>query len=124
MDDDVVADQPDLGTPLDLALGDAATGNLADLGDVEYLQNLRIAEENLAQGRGQQPRHRRPHVVDQIVNDVVVADLHTGLVGEHFRLGVGTHVKTDHHGPGSVGKRNVGFGHAADAGVDNARLDL
>src|SRR5262245_22401870 len=48
VDDDVVANEPDLGTALDFALGHAATGDLADLGNVEHLQDLRIAEKDLA----------------------------------------------------------------------------
>src|SRR5262249_13798628 len=88
VDNDVIPDQAHARTTLDLALGDPAAGDLADPGNVEHLEDLRVAEENLAQGRRQQPRHRRLHVVDQIVDDVVVADLHSRLVGEHFRLRV------------------------------------
>src|SRR5256885_12515674 len=38
----VVADEADAGAALDAAVGDAAAGDLADLGDVEHLQDLRI----------------------------------------------------------------------------------
>src|SRR4029078_192779 len=37
VDDDVVADEAHLGAPLHRAFGDAAAGDLADLGDVELL---------------------------------------------------------------------------------------
>ncbi len=47
VDDDVVADQADAGATLDLAFGDAATRDLADLGDVEHLEDLGIADEGL-----------------------------------------------------------------------------
>ena len=53
---DVVADQADMRAPLDPAIGDAAARNVADLGDVEHLQDLGIAEEGLAQCRRQQDR--------------------------------------------------------------------
>src|SRR5262245_47756603 len=43
VDHDVVAQQAHLGAPLDLALGDHAAGDLADLADVEHLADLRIA---------------------------------------------------------------------------------
>ena len=45
VDDDVVADQADARATLDLAFGDTAAGDLADLGDVEDLQDLGIAEK-------------------------------------------------------------------------------
>src|SRR4051794_31150723 len=43
VDHDVVADQADVRTALDLAVSDAAAGDLADLGDVEDLQDLCVA---------------------------------------------------------------------------------
>ena len=63
VDDDVVAHQAHAGAALDLAFGDAAAGDLADLGDVEHLEDLGIAEEGLAALRRQQARHRRLHVI-------------------------------------------------------------
>src|SRR6478735_3081931 len=58
VDDDVVADQADIGAALDRAVGNAATGDLADLRDVEDLEDRRVAEHGLAQRRRQQARHR------------------------------------------------------------------
>src|SRR5436190_20219952 len=57
VDDDFCADQAHLGAALDLAFGNAATRDLADLGDVEHLQDLGIAEEDLAHRRRQQAGH-------------------------------------------------------------------
>ena len=80
------------------AFGDAAAGDLADLGDVEHLQDLGIAEEGLAQRRRQHARHRRLHVVHEVVDDVVVADLDAGALGSVARLLVGAHVEADDDG--------------------------
>jgi hypothetical protein len=55
VDDNVVADQADACATLDLAFGDTATGNLADLGDVEDLEDLGIAEEGLARSGDSMP---------------------------------------------------------------------
>ncbi len=74
MDDDVVAHQADACTTFDLAFGDAATRDLADLRDVEHLEDLGVAEEGLATLRREQTRHRRLHVIHEVVDDVVVAD--------------------------------------------------
>jgi hypothetical protein len=95
VDDNVVADQADACATLDLAFGDTATGNLADLGDVEHLEDLGVAEEGLAPFRRQHARHRRFHVIHQIVDDVVVADLDTVALGRVAGLLVGTHVEAD-----------------------------
>src|SRR5215475_11318041 len=106
VNDDVVANEPHLGAALDLAIRDAAARNPADLGNIEHLQNLGVAKEHLAHGRRQQPGHGLLHVVDQVVDDVVVADLDAGLVGGKFRLRVGTHVEAHHHGMRGAGQRH------------------
>ena len=81
VDHHVVADEAHLGAALDLAFDDAAAGDLADVRDVEHLEDLRLAEEDLADRRREQPRHRPFHVVDEIVDDVVVADLDAVAIG-------------------------------------------
>ena len=78
MDHHVVADQAHVRAALDLAVGDAAAGDLADLGHQEDLQDLRIAEHGLAPFRREQARHRLFHIVHEIVDDVVVADFGAG----------------------------------------------
>ena len=75
VDDDVVAEQADIGAALDDAFGDPAAGDLADLRDLEDLQDLGVAEEGLAPLGREHARHRRLHIVDEVVDDVVVADL-------------------------------------------------
>jgi hypothetical protein len=44
-------------------------------------QDFGVAEHGLAQRRRQHARHRRLHVVDEIVDDVVVADLDAVALG-------------------------------------------
>ena len=95
VDHDVVADQAHIGAALDHAVGDAAAGDLADLGDLEDLEDLRVAEHGLAQLRREQAGHRRFHVVDEVVDDVVVADLDAGALGRVARFLVGAHVEAD-----------------------------
>ena len=48
VNDDVVAQQAHLGAALDLAFGDLAARDLADLRDVEDLLDRRVAQEDLA----------------------------------------------------------------------------
>src|SRR5690606_32120837 len=68
----VVADHANLGTALHLTFGDTAASHLADLRNVEHLENLGVAQEDLAHGGRQQAGHRRFHVIHEIVDDVVV----------------------------------------------------
>src|SRR5262249_24942047 len=75
--------------------GDHAAGHLADLGDVEHLADLRVAEEVLAQGWREQARQRRFDVVHHVVDDRVVADLDLVAAGHLARLRVGAPVEAD-----------------------------
>ena len=106
------------------ALGDAAAGDLADLGDVEDLEDLGIADEGLAQVGRQQARHGRLHVIHEIVDDVVVADLDAVALGRVARLRVGADVEADDDGARGLASCDVGLGDAADAVMDHARHDL
>ena len=124
MDDRVVAEQAHLRAALDHAIGNPATGNPADLGDVEGLQNARVAKVALAFLRLEQTAHQRLHVVHQLVDDRVVADVDAVALGAVARLCVGTDVEADHHGLRGAGQRDVGLGDTADALVQDVDLDL
>src|SRR5215510_4346326 len=122
--DDAVADQAHIGPALDHAVGHAAARHVADLGDLENLQDGRVAERGLAHPRREQAGHRLLHVVHEVVDDVVVADLDAGMLGRLARLLVGAHVEADDRDARSLRQRHVGFGDAAHAGMDHARADL
>ena len=115
--DDIVADEPHMRAALHDAVGDPAARDVADLGDVEDLEDLRVAEHRLAQGRRQHAGQRRLHVIHQIVDDVVVADLDAGLLGEIARLLVGAHVEAEDDRLRGLRQRHVRFGDAADAAM-------
>ena len=95
VDHHIVTDESDVGATLHLAVGDPATGHLADLGDAEDLQNLCIAQHGLAQHRREHAGHGLFHIIDQVVDDVVVADLDARLLGRPARFLVGAHVEPD-----------------------------
>ena len=124
VDDDAVADQADMGAALDHTVGDAATGDLADLRHVEDLQDLGLAETLLAQGRRQHARQGRFDVIHEVVDDVVVADLDAVALGRLARFLVGTHVEADDDGLRGLRQGDVRLGDAADAREQDARRDL
>ena len=99
----VVADEAHVGAALDGAVRDAATRDLADLRDVEHFEDLGIAEHVFAQSRREKARHRRLHVVHQIVDDVVIADLGARLLGEAAGFLVRADVEADDDGLGGFG---------------------
>ena len=97
---------------------------LPTLETLKIFENGGVAEHGLAQRRRQQSRHRLLHVVDEIVDDVVVADFDAGLLGGLARFLVGADVEADDDRAGGFRQRHVGFGDAAGAGEDDARGDF
>src|SRR5262249_1551600 len=69
VDDDVVAQEAHPAAALDDALGDLAAGDVADLADLEHLEDLGVADEALALHRCQQALHQLLHVVGDVVDD-------------------------------------------------------
>ena len=124
VDDDVVAQQAHFCAALDLALGDLAARDFADLRDVEHLLDRGVAEKHFAPGRREQARHRRFHFIDQVVDDVVIADFDALAVGRALGLLVGAHVEADDDGLRGARQRDVRLGNTADASMDNARQDF
>ncbi len=107
VDDHVVADQTHIRAPLHLALGDPATSDLANLGDVEHFEDFGVAEEIFAIGWRQKARHGRLDVVHKVVDHVVIADLDAFLLGQRARLTVGADVEADDGGSGRGRERDV-----------------
>ena len=97
MDNDAVTQQAHFGTPADLAFGDIATG---DLGNVEHFADLRVAKEGFAQGRCQQTAEQTAYIVDQVIDDRVVANVHIIAAGHLTRLSIGPDVEADQHRTG------------------------
>ena len=94
-DHDRVADQAELGLARDLALGDEAAGDGADLGDGEDLADLGLAHELLALDRREHADHRLLDVVDGVVDDLVELDVDALLLGHLLRLAGGADVEAD-----------------------------
>src|SRR3990167_4274404 len=123
-DHDVLTDDPDLGALADHAFGDLTAGDLADLADVEGLQNLGVAKEGFALDRGQHAREHAFDVVQQVVDDRVVADLDPFALGQGSRLGRGPDVEADDRRAGALGQHDVAFADRAGARQDDPRADL
>ncbi len=100
----VLADDPDPGALAHHALGDPAAGDLADLGDVEHLQHLGVAEEGFALDRRQHAREHAFDVVEQVVDDRVVADLHAFALGQVAGLFRGADVEAEDRRAGALGQ--------------------
>ena len=82
--DDVVAQQPRLrvARARDPALGDHAAGDGAELRRLEDVAHLRRADPHFLERRLEQAGHRLLHLVDDVVDDRVQADVHLLAIGD------------------------------------------
>ena len=99
---------------------DAAAGDLADLGDLEDVEHLGAAGVVLLVDGLEETVHGLGHLVLQLVDDGVEADLDLLLIGELLGLALGPHVEADDDGVGGGGEQDVGLGDGADTGVQDA----
>ena len=101
-----------------------AAGDGADARHPEDLADLGLAGDDLFVLGGEHADHRLLDVLEQLVDDLVGADLDVLGVGQLARLAVGPHVEADDRGVRGGGQRDVGLGDAADAAVHERQLDL
>ena len=97
IDDHAFADQADLGVAFDDALRDEAAGDGADPADLEGLADHRPAQVDHFFARLELAFQGRADVVGQVVDDVVLANLHALLVGQGAGPVVGHDVEADDH---------------------------
>jgi hypothetical protein len=83
-----------------------------------------VAEEGFALERSQHAREHALHVVEQVVDDRVVADLHAFALGQVAGLLGGADVEAQDRGPGRLGQLDVGLGDTAGARIDDTGANL
>ena len=113
------------------AVGHAAAGDRADLRDLEDFLHERLAENDFLLDSVEHADHRGLDLFFDLVNDRVQANIDVFLFGDIGGTRLGPNVEADDNDRGRsvVGLRcrceqNVGFGDRADAGTNNADLDL
>src|SRR5665213_3617851 len=119
-----VAQHADLCVAADEAVGDLAAGDLADLGDLEDLQDRGASSIVLLVDRVEQAVHGLGHLVLQLVDDGVHADIDVLAGGQVLRLAFRTDVEADDHRVGGRSEQDVGFRDGADARVEDLDADL
>src|SRR5204863_1958666 len=103
------AEEANLGVAADEAIGDAAAGDLADLGDLEDVEHLGAAGVVLLEDGLEETVHGFSDLVLQLVDDGVQADLDVFALGDFGGLAVGPDVEADDHRVRGRGEEDVGF---------------
>ncbi len=116
-DDRALAKEADLGAARDDALAHEAPGDRADARDAEDLADLGLAGDDLLEDRREQAEHRGLDLLDQLVDDLVGADLHALGLGELAAAPVRAHVEPDDRRVGGLGELDVVLGDPADAAM-------
>src|SRR3954447_20873692 len=123
-DHGAVPEDPHLGVATDDPAGDHAARDVADLRRAEDRTDLRLAEGRLLVLRLEHALEGRLDLLDGLVDDRVVPDLHAFLLRHLGRLALGPDVEADDDGVGGRGQVDVGLGDRTDTAVDDADADL
>ena len=91
------------------ALDHHTAGNQAKLGGSEYIAHLCDANYFLSHLGGQHTRQSGPHVINQIINDVVVTDLNTLALRCGARFHISSCVEANDNGRARHGQTDIGL---------------
>ena len=83
-----------------------------------------MAVDHFLMNRLQHPDHGVLDFRDQLINDIVKADLHLFLLGQFLDLGIGPDVEPDDDGLGGRGQHDIGLGNRPGGRMEDADLDL
>ena len=123
-DHPAVANHADGGGARNDAVEDVAAGDGPHLRHAIDLANLGAAVRDLLERRLEQPDHRVPEVVEQLVDHGVEADLDLLLLGELDGVPLRSDVEADDDRLGGRREQHVVGGDRADAAVQHRRLHL
>src|SRR5580700_10696207 len=123
-DHHAVPDQPRLAVAVDRSGADDAACDVADPRDPEDLPDLRRAELNLLELGLEQALERGLDLLDRLVDDRVVADVHALALGQLARPAGRPDVEADDHRVRGDGQVHVVLGDRADAAADHAQADF
>src|SRR5256886_4383187 len=124
VDDDIVAQDPDLRTAPHHAFEHVAAGDGPDLGYLGDLAHFDEPELAFLLLRREHARERRLHLVYRFVDDVVVADVDAVVFGELARGDIGAGVETDDDSLRRERQVDIRLGYAADGSMHDVYLDL
>src|SRR5438477_181057 len=120
----LVAQQAHHRGPGDLAVGDRGAGDSPQLRHVEGLQHLRVAHHLLLDDGLEQALHGQLHVVERLVDDVVLLERHSLRRGRLRRLRLGFDAEPHDHGLRGSGQHHVALGDVADGRMNHVHGDL
>src|SRR5580700_3075036 len=123
-DHHAVPDQPRLVTAVDRAAAHDAAGHVADPGHPEDLPDLRRAELDLLELGLEHALERGLDLLDRLVDDRVVADIHALALGQLARPAGRPDVEADDHRIRGDGQVDVVLGDRADTPADDPQGDL
>jgi hypothetical protein len=88
------------------------------------LAHFRSANHVLLEGGFEQTDHGVSHIVKQLINDIVVADVHVLGIRKFLHFGLGTDVERENDGVGSRCKHDVSLCDRTRSAVNDADFHL
>src|SRR5690606_30270813 len=110
VDDHVLAQYADRTVAVYGTFDDHAAGHGTELGRTEHVTHLGHTEDLFAYVTAEHARKGLLHVLDDLVDHAVVAQIQTFALDHLARRGVGPHVEAEDHGVGRQCQVGVGLG--------------
>mmetsp|Transcript_4727 Transcript_4727/g.13988 ORF Transcript_4727/g.13988 Transcript_4727/m.13988 type:complete len:213 (-) Transcript_4727:487-1125(-) len=124
VDDSRSSEDPDIARFEDVAVDHTAASNLADLANVEDHLHFGLAHELAVWSRRQHLLHARLHLLENVVDDRVVANLETLLPRILLGLEVCRNVEGQDPGFGDPGDGHIRLGDLSNARLEDLDFDL
>src|SRR6185437_2930283 len=121
---DTIANDTHATRAVDDSIAHAATSDDADARDLEYLADLRVAENHLALFGAKHAFQRELHILDGFVDDLVQLDLDALALGGIARVVVRTHVEADDDSARRTSEQNVALRDRTDTAMDDLDCDF
>src|SRR5690606_19803429 len=106
------------------ALGHHTAGHLTELRRTEHIAHIGNAHDIFAELRLEHASQGRFHIIDQVIEDAVVAQIQAFLLNQALGCSIRPHVEAEDNGVGGHGQADVGLGNAAHTGRYNLHLYL
>ena len=115
----IVAQQTHTSRAAGDALGNQTASHFANPRHFEHFFDFRVANKVFTNLGAQQSAGGGFHVIHQIIDHRIIANLDAFLIGRSARRGVGPHVKAHHWRPRGFGQTNITFRDRTHTGVQH-----
>src|SRR5208337_1698686 len=124
IDDYIVAKNSCPGVSFHTAVEYGAACNHPEFWNMKGLSYFRPADHVLFVYRLEHADYGAPDVIEELIDDIIVTNVHRFLLGQLLNLRIRSYIEADHDSIGGRSEHNVGFGDRTGTAVNDVDLDF